>query len=457
MSMTLHCESALLPAGWANQVSVTFDANGRITAVTESTKPDDRALQLNGRVLLPAMANLHSHTFQRAMAGLTEQRGPDVQDSFWTWRSLMYRFLLALDPNDVEAIAAQAFVEMLESGYASVAEFHYVHHRPDGGDYDDIAETSSRVASAAKATGIGLTHLPVMYNQGGADGSALADGQCRFGCDLDRFQKLAEAAANHLTTLPNDCRSGIAPHSLRAVAMEDLTRLVEGFEKQPIHIHIAEQTAEIGQIQQIFGIRPVELLFDRVDVDNRWCLIHATHMSAKETQALAKSGAVAGLCPITEANLGDGVFNGLDYHRLNGEFGIGTDSNVCISLIEELRQLEYSQRLHHRQRVIMANSDKSTGRTLFECTLEGGAKALGRQTGAIAVGNFADLVALDKDNLALAGAKGDRLLDRWMFAGNQNLITDVWSAGRHIVQYGRHISRYRIEQTYRKSLAKLLA
>ncbi|HET7409667.1 MAG TPA: formimidoylglutamate deiminase, partial [Paracoccaceae bacterium] len=406
-------------------------------------------------ILLPAPGNLHSHTFQRAMAGMTEARGPAGRDSFWTWRELMYRFLDRLGPDEIEAIAALVFVEMLEAGYAAVAEFHYLHHAPGGAPYDDPAELSARIAAAAAETGIGLTLLPVLYMQGGTDGRPLTGGQRRFGNGFDGYLRLLEGAERAAAAIGPDARTGVAPHSLRAVPVEALTDLAQLRPDAPIHMHIAEQEAEIREVLATHGATPVRWLLEIQDVGPRWCLIHCTHMTPEETAGLARSGAVAGLCPITESNLGDGIFDGARYLAEGGRFGVGSDSNVRITLSEELRTLEYSQRLRDRARAVLASPGRSAGRTLFEGAASGSAQALGRDAGAIRPGAWADLAALDGAALAVAGLDGDALLDGWIFAGDDRLVTEVWSAGRHVVTDGRHIGRDRVEARYRTAIARL--
>ena len=452
MSDTLHARQALLPDGWAEDVMVTM-ADGRIETVDQGVELLGETFSVD--ILLPAMANLHSHAFQRAMAGLTERRGTG-DDSFWTWRTLMYQFLEQITPDHAEAIAAQVQIEMLEAGYASVGEFHYLHHAPGGDTYDDPAEMSVRIAAAAADTGIGLTHLPVLYMQGGSDGRALAGGQLRFGCDLDRFQAVLEGAEIVTAGLP-DALVGIAPHSLRAVGVEALTAATAMRPEAPLHLHISEQVAEVNEILGTHGATPVKWLLEVMDVDPRWCLIHATHMSPAETEGLARSGAVAGLCPITEANLGDGIFDGARFIAAGGRYGVGSDSNVRIALAEELRVLEYGQRLETRQRNVLAAPGGSTGRAIFDAALAGGAQALGRASGAIKPGLWADLLALDGGALPLDGAAGDTILDSWIFTGDDNLVVDVWSAGRHVVRDGRHVHRDVIERRYREVLAALRA
>lgn len=447
--MLLHAQQALLPEGWAQDVTLEVAA-GRITGVTRGGTGAGAA-----RVdcLLPAPVNLHSHMFQRAMAGLTEYRTAG-QDSFWTWRSLMYRFLEQLSPEDVEAIAAMVMVEMAEAGYAAVAEFHYLHHGLGGQSYSDRAEMAGRIAAAAQTTGLGLTLLPVLYERGGCDGRALAGGQLRFGNDMAGFAELMAGAKAHLSALPEDTGLGLAPHSLRAVSASSLSAAA-ALSPGPIHIHVAEQVAEVDEVLAFTGQRPVDWLLTHEPVDQRWCLIHATQMEASETLALAASGAVAGLCPITEANLGDGIFDGARYLAAGGKFGIGSDSNVRISLSEEMRILEYSQRLGMKARAVLAEGDRSVGRVIFDGMVSGGAQAAGRASGAIEVGMWADLVALDASGPDMAGRKGDRLLDTFAFAGDDRMVRHLWSAGRAIVQDGRHIARDAVQARFGRVMARL--
>jgi formimidoylglutamate deiminase len=450
----VFADHALTPEGWRRDVRVETDGAGRIVSVLSGAALAEGDARVPG-ALLPAPANVHSHTFQRAMAGLTESRGPDGRDSFWTWRTLMYRFLETLDPDQIEAIAAMTFVEMLEAGYAAVGEFHYLHHAPGGAPYDDPAETSARIAAAASETGIGLTHLPVLYTRGGADGRALAGGQRRFGSDRDLFVRMLEGAERALAPLL-DATLGVAPHSLRAVNLEELAWAAGLRPDAPLHMHIAEQTAEVEEIVAAYGARPVEWLLANAPVNARWCLIHCTHMTAAETGALARTGAVAGLCPITESNLGDGIFNGVDYLAAGGALGIGSDSDIRISLSEELRTLEYSQRLRDRGRAMLAEAGVSNGRRLFDAATKGGAQALGRASGALAPGMWADMLALDLDALPLPGLSGDMALDAWIFAGDDRAVSDVWSAGRHVVRQGRHVARDKVAARFRNAVAGLV-
>lgn len=448
----IHAKTALLPDGWARDVRVEI-AGGRIAAVTPGAAGEGaQAVDC----LLPALVNLHSHAFQRAMAGLTERRGPG-QDSFWTWRDLMYRFLGRLTPGDVEAIAAMVMLEMAEAGYGALAEFHYLHHAPGGAAYDDPAEMSARIAAASAETGLGLTLLPVLYERGGCDGRALNEGQRRFGTTPEGFARLWEAAARHVAALGADANIGAAPHSLRAATPFGI-RLAAGLcPSMPVHIHVAEQVAEVAEVLAATGQRPVEWMLGNIELTGRWCLIHATQMLPAETAGLARTGAVAGLCPITESNLGDGIFDGMGWRAAGGAFGIGSDSNVRISLSEELRTLEYSQRLAHRGRAMWAEEGRSTGRVLYEDAARGGAQAGGRASGAIAAGLWADLVALDCRGPDMAFAEGDTLLDTFLFAGDDRMVSEVWSAGRHIVTGGRHVARAGIVARYRAAMARLRA
>jgi formimidoylglutamate deiminase len=450
-AQTLHCKSALLPDGWARDVRLQI-AGGRITKVTRDAKPaagDERVT-----IALPGIGNLHSHAFQRAMAGLTERRGQG-DDSFWTWRSLMYRFVADMAPGDVEAVAAQAYVEMLEAGFTRVGEFHYVHHGADGSPYGDIAEMAGRIAAAADRTGIGLTLLPVFYAHGGFGGVGPGAAQARFLNDPGRYARLIAESRTALAGLP-DAVVGIAPHSLRAVTPDELAAILPLAGDGPVHIHIAEQVKEVADCLAWSAKRPVEWLLDAMPVDRRWCLVHATHITDEEANRLAGSGAVAGLCPITEANLGDGIFPAGAFQAAGGTFGVGSDSNVRISLTEELRLLEYGQRLQGQARNVMAGAaEKSTGRALFDGVLRGGAQALGID-GGLTVGASADIVSLDADHPALVARTGDDLLDGFIFAGGDKLISSVWRAGEKVVSDGIHHRRAEVSVRYRRTLERLL-
>lgn len=448
---TIWAETALLPSGWAQNVRIDIDATGRIIAV----ETDAVAVGTRVPMTLPAPVNVHSHAFQRAMAGLTEQRGPDASDSFWTWRQLMFRFLDRLTPEHIEAITAFVHMEMLEAGYGASVEFHYLHHQPGGVHYDDIAQTSQSIVAAADQTGMGLCLLPVHYQFGGCDGRALTAGQIRFGNDMDNFQRLHDGAAKAIKGASADAAIGVAPHSLRAVGQADLKAYADAFPTGPIHMHLAEQRAEVDEVQQHWGARPVAWALDSMRMDARWCLIHCTQMTPDETIALARSGAVAGLCPITESSLGDGIFDGVHWLEHSGAFAIGSDSNIRIALAEELRTLDYSQRLRDGTRAALATPEQSTGRRLFDGMLAGGAQAAGRAAGRIEVGAWADILTLDTASEHLWGRAGDTTLDAWIFAGDDTLVRDVWSAGRHMVKDGKHVARDSIVVAYKRTIDAL--
>ena len=452
---TIRAEQALLPDGWARDVVVTVGGDGRIASVAPGDAPAGTATDATrAGVLLPAPANTHSHAFQRAIAGLTERRGAG-SDSFWTWRELMYRFVGTITPDQAQAIAAFVQMEMLEAGYGTNVEFHYLHHAPGGQSYANLSEMSDRIAAAAAQSGIGLTLLPVMYQFGGCDGRPLGGGQLRFGNDMDRFARLVEGAGRAVAALP-DGRLGIAPHSLRAVAPGDfaaLAALTDG----PMHMHLAEQLPEVAEVQAAYGARPVEWALANIDLSARWCLIHLTQMLPHETDALARTGAVAGLCPLTEASLGDGIFDGVRWMEGGGAISVGSDSNIRISLAEELRQLDTSQRLRDHSRAALATVELSTGRRVFEGVARGGAQAAGRGTGAIEVGQPADLLALDMGHPDLEGLGGDTILDSFVFAGGGEMVADVWSGGRHVVTGGRHVGRDAIVAGYRAAVRDLRA
>jgi formimidoylglutamate deiminase len=449
----LHLGTALLPDGWADNVRVAISA-GRIASLERDAAP--RAGEERVATALPGMPNVHSHGFQRGMAGLTEYRGPEA-DNFWSWRTLMYRFVERMTPDDLEAVTAWAFVEMLESGFTRVGEFHYVHLDPSGKPYANPAEMTERVASAAGETGIALTLLPVFYAHGGFGGVVPAAGQRRFLLDVPGFARLLERSRECVRTLP-DANVGVAPHSLRAVTPLELGQIVSFAGAGPVHIHAAEQVGEVEQCLAWSGARPVEWLLDHAAVDARWCLVHATHMTPTEVERLAVSGAVAGLCPITEANLGDGIADGARFIAGGGAFGIGTDSNVRISAAEELRQLEYSQRLRDRARNVIAGAAPSTGRSLFVGAVRGGSRALGlpeAHTG-IAVGAPADFFSLNPGSVTLAERRGDALLDSYVFAGGHDCIDAVWRGGVKVVSGGRHRARDAVGARYRAALARIV-
>ncbi len=446
----LFFSDVLLPDGWATSVRVSIAADGSIDEVTPGGDPDG-CERVTG-IAVPGVPNLHSHAFQRAMAGLAE-RGSELGDSFWGWRERMYTFLERLDPDDVEAIAAQLQVELLLNGYTWVAEFHYLRNAPDGKPYAAPVEMARRVLAAAELTGIGLTLLPVVYRSSDFGGAPPTNGQ-------RRFVATVEELLTDISTLRADVegepgrRVGMALHSLRAVPPEELQRAVDALQAldatSPIHIHVAEQRREVAACITATGARPVEWLLANVEVDARWCAIHATHMTSAERLALAASGAVAGLCPTTEANLGDGVFSFADYTAAHGAWGVGTDSHVSVSPVAGLRMLEYSQRLSARGRNIAAGpADRSTGRALLEGAWAGGAQACGQVIGSISAGARADIVVLDPEHPSLVGRRGDEVLDSWIFSGEATPVRHVMVGRRWVVRFGRHKREEEVATRYR--------
>ncbi|MEM9048755.1 MAG: formimidoylglutamate deiminase [Pseudomonadota bacterium] len=444
----LYAPHALLPAGWTADVRVALDPDGRIAAVAsgQPCAPGDERLQAP---LLPALTNLHSHSFQRAMAGLSETASGGGDD-FWSWRRLMYRFLDRMTPDQLQAVAGQAFVEMLEGGFAACAEFHYLHHGPDGTPYADSAEMSGRICEAARQSSIGLTLLPVFYARGGLDGRPLTGGQRRFGCDRAGYEGLIAAIGPHL----QGAGLGVAPHSLRAASPEDVAWAAELLPDAPVHIHVAEQRAEVDAVQAALGRRPVETLLD-LGADPRWCLIHATHMSDAETAALAACGAVAGLCPVTEANLGDGVFPAASYVAQGGRFGVGSDANTCIDAAGELRLLEYGQRLTRQARAVLAPSG-SVATALWQAATAGGAQAAARDSGMIAPGHRADLLTLGPAP-GVAPLPAAARLDHAVFAAPRLPLDQLWVGGTLAVEGGVALARDRLRPAFETAMAALVA
>ena len=448
----IFAKKALLPNGWSNNVIIEIDQSGLISNVTENDNHKVDA-DLNEEIILPAMNNLHSHSFQRAMAGLTEARSPQGNDNFWSWRNLMYQFLDVLTPEEIYSITLFSQMEMLQSGYVGVGEFHYLHNQIGGTKYDNIAELSEKVLEASEESGISICLLPVVYERGGCDNRELEGGQLRFHNNIDTFEELYNQIKVFLSKNEN-FSLGVAAHSLRAVKNETLNKIID-LTNGPIHIHAAEQVKEVEEIKSFYKMPPVEFLIENFDINKRWCLIHCTQMSELETELLSKSGAVAGLCPVTEANLGDGIFNGFQYNERKGLYGIGTDSNINISLTEELKTFEYSQRLLNKKRAVISNQKKSTGRKLFDDCLEGGARALQINNGKIQKGFNADLISLPNTNNELDGLKDDKILDYWIFASRENDVQKLWNKGKCLVENGKHLNFDDIQSNYRKTIKNL--
>ncbi|MDZ7872187.1 MAG: formimidoylglutamate deiminase [Rhizobium sp.] len=451
---TLFCERALLPEGWASDVTIGVDQSGSIASIECGSVRGPDSTMLAGPVV-PALQNLHSHGFQRAMAGLAEIAG-STDDSFWTWRDTMYRLVGQMSPDDVEAVTTKLYSELLKGGFGQVVEFHYFHHALAEVGTSDGFEMSSRILRSAETAGIGLTHLPVFYAHAGFGGLEPNAGQRPFIHSVDSFLALLDRLAPACTTA--DVRLGLAIHSLRAATPDEMRAVLSAEQTGgPIHIHVAEQEREVEDCLAWSGRRPVSYLLDEFAVDERWCAIHATHMTAEETARLAKSGAVAGLCPATEANLGDGIFPATEFMAQGGRFGIGTDSHVATSVAEELRVLEYGQRLRDRRRNrLVSGPGASVGRTLIDASLSGGAQAAGLKTSGIRVGARADLVVLDGANPFIATAKDDQILDRWIFALGSEAVRDVMVRGSFVVREGRHRSEERIDSDFARALKRIL-
>lgn len=450
---SLFARHAWLESGWADNVRLRWDQHGTLTAVETGVVPD--ASEQVEQFVVPGIVNLHSHAFQRAMAGMTEIAG-EGPDSFWTWRDLMYRFALALNPDQIEAIAAQLYMECLRHGYTAVCEFHYLHRAPDGAFYANMAETAERVIAAARQTGIGITMLPVLYSYADFGQAPLRHEQRRFSTNPEQLLQIVQK----LETLRNaQTEVGVAPHSLRAASTDQINELVAALPAdRPVHIHIAEQQKEVDSSLAFSGKRPVELLYSAVDVGARWCLVHATHLTPGEVSQIAQSQAVAGICTTTEGNLGDGFFPMQDYIAQHGRWGVGSDSHVSQSPTEELRWLEYGQRLRaQRRNVISVPGQRRVGDFLWRAALAGGAQASGRPVGTFAVGKRADLLVLDAAHPNLDGLASKEVINTWIFSGNDGLVRDVLAGGQWQVRQRRHVRQEEIEQRFRKTMQQLRA
>ncbi len=446
-----HFGAVLTPDGWREDVTISVASDGCIRQLQNGYCGNARRIR---GIAIPAMPNVHSHAHQRLMLGLAERAGPGA-DSFWTWREAMYGFSLRLQPDDLEAVAAQLYLEMLKSGFSAVGEFQYLHHQPDGSAYANPAEMSLRCLAAADAVGLGITMIPTLYAYSGFGGQAPLASQRRFITDADGFLGLFErlsiqVKANSLQRL------GIAPHSLRAVTPALLREVLAGIPPAaPVHIHVAEQVKEVNDSIAFSGLRPVETLLREFPLSGRWTAIHATHMTPAETVALAASGAIAGLCPTTEANLGDGIFPAVAYRAAGGALAIGSDSQITVSPAEDLRMLEYSQRLQeHTRNALAGGPNRSTGRTLYEAALAGGAQSICQPMGAIAPGYRCDIAVLDDAHPLLAGRTRDAALDTWIFSGGNTLVKDMVVAGRHLVDDRHHAQEHEIERKFRSALEK---
>lgn len=450
---TIFAKTALIGDIWQENVLITIDeATGLITSIKKNTKASGANEILD--IALPAMSNIHSHAFQRAMAGMTEYKS-SINDSFWTWRELMYKFANQLSPDDVSDIASYLYLEMLKAGYSNIGEFHYLHHDKGGRHYQNITEMSDAIINAASKVGIAITHLPVFYRYSGFGKKAPLPEQVRFINNIDSYLQILEKLNSSYKNSKN-VKIGIAYHSLRAITIEDIKATLT--DSVPIHIHIAEQMAEVEDCLNFCGRRPVEYLFDNIDVRSNWSLIHATHIDGFEVEKIAKAKAVVGICPVTEANLGDGIFPLKKMIDEGGRFAIGTDSHVSVSMADELRILEYSQRLNKKLRVIAKDeSYSSVGGYLYRKTSKTGAQALGQNSGVIAKDMLADILGLDSKNIALFAKKEDFILDSFIFACPQNPINFVMVAGKAVIKDGHHSKEAEICKKYKQVLKKLIS
>lgn len=448
-----------LPSGWREGVRAEVDGHGRIEGIVPVAEGGRFHRHTRSRIVVPGIANLHSHAFQRAMAGMAERQTRGRQDaeadSFWTWRETMYHFAARLGPDTLYAVAAQLYAEMLEAGYTTVCEFHYLHHAPDGRPYSDPAAMSQALVAAARDTGIRMTLLPVLYMSAGFDGAALGERQRRFGHDIDAYLHLIDCLCEDAGDM---LHVGCALHSLRAVPAEAMRTVLAALPPaMPVHIHIAEQVAEVEDCVALRGARPVQWLLDNAEVDARWTLVHATHLDAAEVAGIARSGATVAICPTTEANLGDGLFPLREFLDAGGRWGIGSDSHISVSPVEELRWLEYGQRLVTRRRNIAVAADTpSVGETLLRGVAASAASSSGHAIGTLEAGQVADAVVLDSAAPQLAGAGAEDLLDRWIFSGNRNLVDEVHVGGQRVVAGGHHRDREAIAARYRDALAALM-
>ncbi|MHA1536223.1 MAG: formimidoylglutamate deiminase [Alphaproteobacteria bacterium] len=456
----IWCKTAMLEDGWAQGVAIGIDEAGRIEQI--ETGADTKGREVIDGAVLPGMGNLHSHAFQRAMAGLAERTGSGdaAGGDFWGWREVMYGFLAKLTPAHVEAIAGWLYLEMLKGGYTGVAEFHYLHNAPGGAAYDEPGEMSARIVAAAQRAGIALTLLPVLYQTSDFGGQPALDAQRRFTKSTDEYLAMLETLHADCAGAPNT-RLGVAAHSLRAVPPEALAGIIRAAgaldPSMPIHIHIAETTKEVADAIAWSGAPPVAWLLDHAEVDRRWTLIHATHMSEDEIKRAARTGATAGLCPTTEANLGDGLFALPDFLRQGGRIGIGSDANTAADPFEELRLLDYGQRLIHRQRTpSLPDGNTSIGAALWRRALDGGGPALGTKTGRLAAGYRADLIVIDSERAGLAGRAGDELLDSLIFAPVRNSVRDVMVGGAWVIRDRRHQCEEELAARYRAAISDIM-
>jgi formimidoylglutamate deiminase len=464
----LYARTILVNSHWEHDLTLTIRSDGILTAIEKGK--DKKARSLKGPVI-PGMLNVHSHAFQRGLAGFSEYKN-DPHDTFWGWRKNMYRFIQKITPDDLHHIALWLYIEMLKSGYTSVGEFHYLHHQFNGVPYTDPAEMSHQVIEAAEMAGIALTHLPVFYHYSGLGEKKHLQEQSRFIHSIDSYIQLLQILEKQYSKKPL-FRLGMAPHSLRAVSALQLKKLI-AFKEQcskkiPFHIHISEQNKEVDDVLSFYGARPVEWLFEHFNVDNDWCFIHATHLNAKEIQKLSQSQAIVGLCPLTEANLGDGIFPIQAFSNQGGAFAIGSDSHASVNVSEELRLLEYTQRLLQKKRTILVHPQKnpdpqissslsphSVAHYLYTHTVQSGAQALDQNAKNIAIGQRADWLVLDPNDSHLFSKKNDFILDASLFSCHQLPVKDVLIAGKWVIENKKHPLEEKAKINYKKTLKRLM-
>lgn len=462
--MKLFAKQVLTSKGWQENQIITIE-NGVITALATGCESDADIIK---GIVIPGMVNCHSHAFQRAFAGFSERGSETSQgqtsqcqtkDSFWTWRKIMYQFLEQLSVADAQLIAEQLYIEMVKQGYTRVAEFHYLHHDIEGLAHKQPAAMAEAVFNAAQASGIGLTMLPVLYRFSGFGEQAPTDGQKRFIHSMSAFNALVDDCFTLAEQFPNT-NVGIAPHSLRAVDKASLLAAVSHVrgkdEQAPIHIHIAEQQKEVNDCLTHYGKRPVQWLLDNIALDQHWCLIHATHIDDNERQGMITSGAIAGICPTTEANLGDGIFPTAEFIGEQGTWAIGSDSHISVNPVEELRWLEYAQRLTKQQRAVLATPQTSSvGQYLWQAAAKGGAQSTASNTGELAVGKQADLLVLDETKLSVYANGAKYCLDSLVFATHSNAVVDVMVNGQWVVTDGKHPNEQSTHEKFSALLARL--
>jgi formimidoylglutamate deiminase len=449
-------QSAYLSRGWTHDVLATVSAAGIITSIETSAgvsasevggaEPDlscAAPIEHVAGFVIPGMPNAHSHAFQRAMAGNAEFRS-SARDSFWSWRQAMYGLANRIGPEALRIVATQLFVDMLKAGYTSVAEFHYL-HRPSG-DVEYAGENLlwGAIGDAADTAGIGLTFLPTLYQSSDFGGAGVKPEQARFALQTDAFLRAIEERVRAERRGGESTRhTGAAFHSLRAVPLDQLRQAAVALRaidsNMPVHIHVAEQALEVSACQRATGRRPIQLLLEQELLTQHWCVVHATHATAQELQGIAATNAAICVSVSTEANLGDGLFDTARFFQAGGRLCIGSDSQSTVNPAEELRWLEYQQRLRKKRRVVLATEDEShVGTRLWREAAVSGAQAIGQPVGEIAVGRRADWLVLDAAHPAMAGAAPDAAFDRLLFAGADRAIRGVMVAGRWVVKDHHH-------------------